>query len=93
MDAAQEAAQTWRKQATALLDVRPDLERGDEPFVRIMEAATPLKIGETLVIVAPFEPVPLYEVLGGRGFSHETLCLAPDEWVVRFTRQQIPARP
>ncbi|MBX5455277.1 MAG: DUF2249 domain-containing protein [Thermogemmatispora sp.] len=90
MDANQEQAQIWREQATALLDVRPDLERGDEPFVRIMEAATPLKRGETLVIVAPFEPVPLYGVLGGRGFSHETLCLAPNEWVVRFTRQEIP---
>ncbi|MDQ2903518.1 MAG: DUF2249 domain-containing protein [Ktedonobacteraceae bacterium] len=76
----------WRKQATTTLDVRSDLERGDEPFVRIMEAAVPLKPGETLVIVAPFEPVPLYAVLGERGFSHETHCVASDEWVVRFTR-------
>ncbi|WP_376794236.1 DUF2249 domain-containing protein [Thermogemmatispora sp.] len=90
MDAAQEQARLWREQATALLDVRPDLERGDEPFVRIMEAATPLKVGETLVLVAPFEPVPLYGVLGGRGFRHETLCLAADEWVVRFTREAMP---
>jgi uncharacterized protein (DUF2249 family) len=92
MDAAQEQARIWREQATAWLDVRPDLERGAEPFVRIMEAATPLKAGETLVIVAPFEPVPLYEVLGGRGFRHETLCLAPEEWVVRFTRAEAPTR-
>lgn len=68
------------------LDVRPDLERGDEPFVRIMEAAATVAPGQALVIVAPFEPVPLYGVLGAQGFGHETKCVAPDEWVVRFAR-------
>jgi hypothetical protein len=79
-------ALTWRETAAMTLDVRPDLERGDEPFVRIMEAAARIQPGEALVIVAPFEPVPLYGVLGGRGFAHETERVAADEWVVRFTR-------
>ncbi|QBD83231.1 DUF2249 domain-containing protein [Ktedonosporobacter rubrisoli] len=70
------------------LDVRPQLERGDEPFVLIMETAESIKPGNTLVLIAPFEPVPLYEVLAGRGFSHETKSVAADEWVVRFTRNQ-----
>jgi uncharacterized protein (DUF2249 family) len=79
----------WRAQATVVLDVRPDLARGDEPFARILEAAVPLRLGEVLLLVAPFEPVPLYGVLAGRGFAHETLALASDEWVVRFTRQRV----
>lgn len=80
-------ATTWRQFATTLLDVRPELEQGGEPFIRIMEAAMALQPDQTLVIVAPFEPVPLYGVLGARGFTHETTSVAADEWVVRFTRQ------
>lgn len=78
----------WQQQATTILDVRPDLERGDEPFVRIMEAAAGIHPGESLLLIAPFEPVPLYGVLGGRGFQHETHQIAPNEWVVRFIARQ-----
>jgi uncharacterized protein (DUF2249 family) len=34
----------------------------------------------------PFEPVPLYDVLGGRGFEHETHQLGPDDWQTVFRR-------
>ncbi len=81
-----ERAEIWKAQANTLLDVRPELEQGGEPFVRIMEAAEAVNPGGTLVIIAPFEPVPLYEVLGARGFVHETERVAADEWVVQFTR-------
>ncbi len=73
--------------AITTLDVRPNLERGDDPFVLIMEAAEATGANESLVVVAPFEPVPLYAALAERGFLHETTCLAPDEWHVRFSRQ------
>ena len=78
----------WKTTAAETLDVRPDLEQGGEPFVRIMEAAERIPSGASLVIIAPFEPAPLYAALGGRGFSHMTRCLAADEWVVRFTCDQ-----
>lgn len=76
----------WHATAAAILDVRPDLERGDEPFVRIMEAAAAIQPSESLVIVAPFEPAPLYDVLGARGFTHATERVSAEEWIVRFTR-------
>ncbi len=79
-------AANWKTQASTLLDVRPELEQGGEPFVRIMEAATEVKSGGTLVIIAPFEPVPLYDVLGVRGFSHATEKVSANEWIVQFTR-------
>lgn len=79
-------AANWKTQASILLDVRPELEQGGEPFVRIMEAATGVESGGTLVIIAPFEPVPLYDVLGARGFSHATEKVAANEWIVQFTR-------
>ncbi len=80
-----EQAVTSKAEAEVILDVRPDLESGGEPFVHIMEAVSTLQPGKTLVIIAPFEPIPLYDVLGARGFSHETARVAGDEWVVRFS--------
>ncbi len=80
-----EQAVIWKAEADTVLDVRPDLVSGGEPFVRIMEAVATIKPGGKLVIIAPFEPVPLYGVLAARGFSHETAMIAADEWVVRFS--------
>lgn len=82
-----EQAATWRTDSAVTLDVRDELAAGGEPFVRIMEAAATIPSGQSLVLVAPFEPVPLYAALGGRGFTHETECVAADEWVVKFTRE------
>lgn len=81
-------AASWKEQAAIALDVRPVLEQGGEPFVQIMEAAASIQPGKTLVIIAPFEPVPLYDVLAARGFTHEMQRVAPDEWVVQFTRSR-----
>jgi len=74
---------TWKATADTVLDVRPDLEQGGEPFVRMMEAASAIQPGGTLVIIAPFEPVPLYDALADRSFTHETEKVADGEWAVR----------
>jgi len=79
-------ATMWKQEAATTLDVRPVLEQGGEPFVQILEAAEAIPAGQSLVLIAPFEPAPLYSVLGGRGFSHATEQVGPAEWVVRFTR-------
>ncbi len=80
-----ERMSTWRAQATKTLDVRPILADGGEPFVLIMETALPLHTGETLLVIAPFEPAPLYAALGERGFVHETHAVSAGEWWVLFT--------
>ncbi|HEX8037089.1 MAG TPA: DUF2249 domain-containing protein [Ktedonobacterales bacterium] len=74
-------------QHTTTLDVRPDLARGDEPFERIINAAVSVAPGDQLILIAPFEPVPLYAVLEGYGFTHESERRAADEWAITFTRQ------
>ena len=84
----QDEAATWIATAATTLDVRPTLEQGGEPFMEIMQAAAGIQPGEWLVIIAPFEPAPLYGALGGRGFSHTTQRRAEDEWIIRFTREQ-----
>lgn len=53
------------------LDVRPLVARGEEPLGAILGALETLQLGETLVLHAPFEPVPLYAVLARSGFSWE----------------------
>lgn len=81
-------APSWKSDAAEILDVRPILEQGGEPFVLIMETAERVSAGQSLVLIAPFEPVPLYGTLGGRGFSHATERISDDEWIIRFTRDQ-----
>ncbi len=52
-----------------LLDVRPMIEKGEEPFQAIMKAVKGLGDGQYLRLVNSFEPVPLYAVLGKQGFE------------------------
>ncbi len=72
------------------LDVRDDIARGEEPLVRIMRAVKALGADEVLVLRAPFEPVPLYEVLGRRGLTHWTEHEATNDWQVWFYRDKVP---
>lgn len=76
------------------VDVRDDIRRGQEPFARIMAAVKALGPGEVLVLRAPFEPIPLYDVLGKRGFSHWTERRDAADWSVWFSRAGgAPAAP
>lgn len=68
------------------LDVREDLRKGQEPFSRIMATVAELRDDDVLLLRATFEPVPLFNVLGKRGYTHEVEQLAPDDWAVRFWR-------
>ena len=68
----------------AFLDVRPDIAAGREPLVRIMEAVAQLADGESLELVAPFEPVPLYRVMEDKGFERTTRRTEDGFWQVTF---------
>jgi uncharacterized protein (DUF2249 family) len=76
------ALDTLREGHRVDLDVREDLRRGTEPFSRIMAAVVALRPRQVLVLRAPFEPAPLYRVLGQRGFAHWTESRAADDWSV-----------
>lgn len=56
-----------------VLDVRPMLSKGVDPFREIMQAASDIQPGEVLCIVAPFEPVPLFKKLGSNGFVYRVI--------------------
>lgn len=68
------------------LDVRDDLRRGREPFSKIMMTVGQLKANESLRLLAPFEPTPLFAVLAQQGFSHVSKALESGDYEVLFSR-------
>ena len=68
------------------LDIRDDIAAGRAPFPRIIDAAKELGLGDTLVLTAPFEPVPLYTTLAQQGFQHEAQSQPDGSWKVTFRR-------
>ncbi|HBY96931.1 MAG: DUF2249 domain-containing protein [Ardenticatenaceae bacterium] len=85
-------APAWLAAPVAVeLDARPILDRGGEPFSQIMAAVPQVPEGQQFVLRARFEPLPLYTVLGKRGFQPYARCLAPDDWEVHFYRRRSSA--
>ena len=69
------------------LDVRPLLAEGIEPLPRIRKRIDALKPSEGLVLVAPFLPSPLIELLGSEGFRSRVEKGTGGDWVVYFWRE------
>ena len=69
-----------------VVDARPTLAAGGEPFDEIMAAAAQVGEGEVLVVYAPFEPVPLEGVLGEQGFRYVADQIDGGDWRVTFRR-------
>ena len=67
-----------------VLDVREDIRAGREPFAQIMAAVADLAPDGVLVLRTPFEPRPLYRVLGRRGLVHVAEQGGADDWIVTF---------
>ena len=78
--------------ARAHLDVREDIRRGREPLAGILAAVKALAADQALELRVPFEPTPLYDVLGRRGFAHWAERRGPDDWSVIFYRAAGPRR-
>src|SRR5689334_13793647 len=60
-----------------------------------MQAVGALKPDQDFLLIAPFEPKPLYSVLAQQGFRHEAKPAPGGEWEVRFTRsaaREIPGQ-
>jgi uncharacterized protein (DUF2249 family) len=75
------------------LDVRPILRAGGEPFEAIMGAVSRLGPGQGLRLLATFKPVPLFSVLGAKGFAHEAQELADGDWEVIFRPEERGSEP
>jgi uncharacterized protein (DUF2249 family) len=69
-----------------VVDARPTVAAGGEPFGEIMDAAAQIGADEVLVVYAPFEPVPLEGVLGQLGLGYIIDQLESGDWRVIFRR-------
>jgi uncharacterized protein (DUF2249 family) len=74
----------------AVVDVRANIARGEEPFARIMAAVKSLPPDHALVVRTPFEPIPLYDVLGRRGLAHWSEQRDTRDWTAWFWRDATP---
>jgi uncharacterized protein (DUF2249 family) len=72
---------------TVTVDVREDIRSGREPFSKIMNAAAALQQDERLLLIAPFEPLPLFRVMENKGFAHDGHATPAGDWEVLFTRR------
>lgn len=69
------------------LDVRPLLQRGEEPLPAIRKRVQELAAGAGLLVIAPFLPSPLIELLGSLGFESKVERGVAGSWIVYFWRQ------
>jgi len=57
---------------TVELDVRPSLASGVDPFNLIMDKLEEIEDNQALLIINTFEPIPLLNILKGKGYNYET---------------------
>ena len=66
------------------LDVRQDIRHGREPFVKIMDTVAQLSPQQKLLLIAPFEPLPLLRIMAARGFGYTTNQTTVGRWEILF---------
>ena len=74
------------KRKIVKLDVREHIQQGREPFPAIMQTVMGLKSNESLLLLAPFKPAPLLEVMAGHGFNHTAVETALGDWEILFEK-------
>lgn len=67
-------------------DVRALLQRGDEPLPQILQRVQALEPESGIIIIAPFLPSPLIELLGSQGFASKVERGEKGSWIVYFWR-------
>lgn len=73
------------------LDVRPDFRAGRHPCDKIQGALANVAPHQTLRLLVPFEPLPLYEIADRKGLAHVAQTTPEGDWEVHFTHT--PANP
>ncbi|SDQ88137.1 DUF2249 domain-containing protein [Virgibacillus salinus] len=69
------------------LDVREDLRMKKEPFDKIMGAVKEVNDGESFILHAPFNPVPLHAILRRKGFERIVEKIESKHWKVTYTKK------
>jgi len=69
------------------LDVRPLIQRGEEPRAKIFAALAALAAGESLALITPFLPSPLIEKAQSDGLTARPERHADGSWQTLFSRE------
>lgn len=70
-----------------LLDVRPTINSGADPFKEIMGAIKGMKEDETLQLINIFEPLPIIQILQEKGYKTRTDKISDSEYHTFFTKE------
>lgn len=70
-----------------VLDTRPIFARGETPCAAIDDAVARVGVGQSLVVLVPFEPVPLYAKLARQGLKGGGQQLPDGSWRMEFVRE------
>lgn len=71
-----------------ILDVRPTINAGADPFKDIIQAVKSLKKDETLKIINVFEPFPLIKILKDKGLTTWTNKISESEYHTFFKKDK-----
>ncbi|GBF11176.1 DUF2249 domain-containing protein [Tepidibacillus sp. HK-1] len=69
------------------LDVREMQKAKEEPFHVIMDAVDTLQQDDQFILHAVINPIPLLNVMKGRGFANTVEQLEEDHWKITFTKE------
>ncbi len=61
--------QSYSGEIAETLDIREQINAGEQPISIVMEKLTSLPSGKTLELIAPFEPAPLIDLAKAKGFA------------------------
>ncbi|MHB9013536.1 MAG: DUF2249 domain-containing protein, partial [Ignavibacteriaceae bacterium] len=73
-----------------LLDVRPIINTGKDPFLEIMSKVKALKEDDIFLLINSFEPIPLYSVMGKKGFDYK-IIKEEEVCKIYFFKNNVPA--
>jgi uncharacterized protein (DUF2249 family) len=76
---------------TVTMDVRPDIDSGKDPFLKIISAIDGLNSGECLLLINSFEPVPLISIL--RENNYECYIKQENETVSTLIQKNKDSKP
>jgi TusA-related sulfurtransferase len=73
------------------LDVREDFRSSQHPCDKIQNALSAVGRNETLRLLVPFEPVPLFDVAAKKGLAHKAGQAPEGHWEVLFSHNPAAA--
>jgi len=70
-------------------DAREYFRRGAEPLSDLRSRVDKLPPDQGLIVIAPFLPSPLIELLRGEGFAAKVEPAQGTDWIVYFWRENV----